>query len=124
MSYRHKKSSCSKKTREILEDFEPPEEDKYGPVQVTEAVNDLASRKESDTAKEKETNVLPPDAEERLRSDDERQVQIPPMPTNEIEPLEDYVPIQEASFEVEATKEDIEKKRKKRNYVEFRADYG
>ncbi|MFW9800809.1 MAG: hypothetical protein ACFFD9_10255 [Candidatus Thorarchaeota archaeon] len=124
MSYRHKKSSCSKKTREILEDFEPPEEDKYGPVQVVEAVNDVTPSKETDAVTEEETNVHSPDAEEGLRSDDERQVQIPPMPTNEIELLEDYVPIQEASFEVEATKEDLEKKRKKRNYVEFRADYG
>ncbi len=124
MSYRHKKSSCSKKTREILEDFEPPEEDKYGPVQVSGAVNDVASSKEDDSVKEEEANVRTPDAEERLESDDERQVQIPPLPTNEMELLEDYVPIQEATFEVEATKEDIEKKKKKRNYVEFRPDYG
>ncbi len=124
MSYRHKKSSCSKKTREILEDFEPPEDDKYGQVQVAGAVNDVTSGEETDTVKKEETNVLSPDAEEGLESNDERQVQIPPMPTNEVELLEDYVPIQEATFEVEATKEDIEKKKKKRNYVEFRPDYG
>jgi hypothetical protein len=67
-----------------------------------------------------------PEAENILDEDVdlmEDEIQLPPMPVNETEGLEDYSPIEEPTFEVEATKEEVEKKRKKRNYVEFREDY-
>ncbi|MHA2378380.1 MAG: hypothetical protein ACXADO_02780 [Candidatus Thorarchaeota archaeon] len=119
MSYRHKRSACSKKTREILEDFEYQEEDKYGLIQVEKAVNPAAKRERARSKQENGSNVRASEAEEIV----EQEIPVPPLPVNEAELLEEYVPIQEASFEVEAAKEDIEKKRKKRNYREFRSDY-
>jgi len=119
MSYRHKSSACSKKTREILEDFEYQEESKYGLPEVEKAVNHTAKRENARSEQEEETNARTDEAEENV----EQEIPVPPSPVNEAELLEEYIPIQEASFEVEAAKEDIEKKRKKRNYREFRSDY-
>jgi hypothetical protein len=120
MSYRHKRTACSKKTREILEDFEYQEESKYGLPQVEAAVNPTTERERAHSEHEEEANVRADEVEERVEPD----IPIPPTPVNEAESLEEYVPIQEASFEVEEAKEQIEKKRKKRNYREFRQDYG
>ena len=120
MSYRHKRTTCSKKTQEILEDFEYQEESKYGLPQVETAVNDTVKREKPRSEHEEEANVRTDEVEERVEPD----IPIPPTPVNEAEFLEEYVPIQEASFEVEEAKEQIEKKRKKRNYREFRQDYG
>lgn len=119
MSYRHKRSACSKKTREILEDFEYQEESKYGLPQVETAVNHTAKREDARSEQEEETNARIDETEESV----EQEIPVPPSPVNEAEFLEEYIPIQEASFEVEEAKEDIEKKRKKRNYREFRSDY-
>ena len=120
MSYRHKRTTCSKKTQEILEDFEYREESKYGLPQVETAVNDTAKGERARSEREEEANVRADEVGERVEPD----IPIPPTPVNEAEFLEEYVPIQEASFEVEEAKEQIEKKRKKRNYREFRQDYG
>jgi hypothetical protein len=120
MSYRHKRSTCSKKTREILEDFEYQEESKYGLPRVETAVNPTAESEGVRSEHEEGANVHADEAGERVEQD----IPIPPTPVNEAELLEEYVPIQEASFEVEEAKEQIEKKRKKRNYREFRPDYG
>ncbi len=118
MSYRHKRTECSKRTREILEDFEYLEENKYGLPRVEAAVNDTAIGEGSRRGDEEKTNVRAGKAGGRA----EQEVPIPPTPVNEAEILEEYVPIEEASFEVEAAKEKIEKKRKRRNYREFRSD--
>ncbi len=40
-----------------------------------------------------------------------------------IEEMESYQPAQELHFEVSEVKEKIEKKKKRRNYIEFRPDY-
>lgn len=118
MSYRHKRTECSKKMREILEEFEYQEENKYGLPQVESAVNDTAKREGSGGESEEEANVRAREAGGRI----EQEVPIPPTPVNEAEVLEEYIPIKEASFEVEEAKEKMEKKRKKRNYREFRSD--
>ncbi|MFW9945153.1 MAG: hypothetical protein ACFFB7_09160 [Candidatus Sifarchaeia archaeon] len=59
MSYRHKRTECSKKMREILEEFEYQEENKYGLPQVESAVNDTANREGSGRECEEEANVRP-----------------------------------------------------------------
>ena len=118
MTYRHKKTICSKRTRDILERYTRQDE-KYASVQFASVVNTEATeeRMEEEELREAE-NVLDEDL------DCIEEIQLPPMPINETEGLEDYTPIEEPTFEVEATKEEVEKKRKKRNYVEFREDYG
>ncbi|MHA2602849.1 MAG: hypothetical protein AM324_012065 [Candidatus Thorarchaeota archaeon SMTZ1-83] len=119
MSYRHKRTSALKRTREILEDYEYREESKYGLPQVGAAINQTAKREGAHSEPEEEANRRTEGTGERPG----QEIPIPPMPVNEAEFLEEYVPIEEASFEVEATKEKIEKKRKRRNYREFRSEY-
>ncbi|MFW9968057.1 MAG: hypothetical protein ACFFEA_12960 [Candidatus Thorarchaeota archaeon] len=118
MTYRHKKTICSKRTREILERYASISDQKYASAQHASAINLEDSEKPIDE------NC--PDAE-NVRNEDtdliDNEIQLPPIPVNETEGLEDYTPIEEPTFEVEATKEEMEKKRKKRNYVEFRDDY-
>ena len=117
MTYRHKKTICAKKTREILEKYTRLSDEKYASVQFDDAVNTETTEKLMDEDVEEAENVLDEDV------DCIEEIQLPPMPVNETEGLEDYTPIEEPTFEVEATKEEVEKKRKKRNYVEFREDY-
>jgi hypothetical protein len=118
MTYRHKKTICSKKTREILEKYAGHSDEKYASVEFASAVNVESSEKPMDEESPEAENILDEDVD--LMEDE---IQLPPMPVNETEGLEDYSPIEEPTFEVEATKEEVEKKRKKRNYVEFREDY-
>jgi hypothetical protein len=118
MTYRHKKTICSKKTREILEKYTSHSDEKYASVELASVVNKESSEKPMDEESPEAENVLDEDVD--LMEDE---IQLPPMPVNETEGLEDYSPIEEPTFEVEATKEEVEKKRKKRNYVEFREDY-
>ncbi len=117
MTYRHKKAACSKKTREILERYAGHNDKKYASVQFAGMVNLEDAEKLEEGDKTEAENVQ----DEEIQIEDD--IQLPPMPVNETEIFEDYVPIQEVSFEVEATKEEVEKKKKKRNYIEFRADY-
>ncbi|MHA2140422.1 MAG: hypothetical protein ACXADC_04955 [Candidatus Thorarchaeota archaeon] len=118
MTYRHKKTICSKKTREILEKYTSQGDKKYASVQFASAVNVESVEKVEEEDGPEADNVL---ADEVDCMDQE--IQLPPMPVNEMEGLEDYTPMEEPTFEVEETKEEMEKKRKKRNYVEFRDDY-
>jgi len=115
MTYRHKKTICSKRTRDILERY-TRQDRKYASVQFASLVNI------EETEKNMEEEV--PEAENVLSEEVDciEEIQLPPMPVNDTEILEDYTPIEEPTFEVEATKEEVEKKRKKRNYVEFRED--
>jgi hypothetical protein len=115
MTYRHKKMICSKKTQDILEDY-TRQDGKYASVQFASVVNIETREKSMEEEVPEAENVLDDDV------DCIDEIQLPPMPVNETEGLEDYTPIEEPTFEVEATKEEVEKKRKKRNYVEFRED--
>ncbi len=116
MTYRHKKTICSKKTREILERYTRTSDSKYASVQLVSVVNIETDQKDPEEDCPEAENVLDEDA------DCIEEIQLPPMPVNETEGLEEYAPMEEPTFEVEATKEEVEKKRKKRNYVEFRED--
>ena len=55
-------------------------------------------------------NVTPGDAEDILSDE-------------ELEDMENYEPNQEMDFEVDEVKDCLEKKKKRRNYLEFRPDY-
>lgn len=118
MTYRHKKAACSKEAREILEKYARQDDKKYASVQFASAINvKFDERSKTEEESEEAENVC----DEEIQLDEG--IQLPPMPVNETEVFEEYVPIQEVSFEVEETKEVVEKKRKKRNYVEFRDEY-
>ena len=69
-----------------------------------------------------EANILPSETEEMMEccSDDEAMIDGECV---SLEDLESYKPEQEIDIEVAELKEGIEKKKKKRNYVEFREDY-
>jgi len=68
------------------------------------------------------TNILTEDAEEILEQCDEESVMIDGECVR-LEDLGSYEPIQELDVEVTELKEDFEKKKKKRNYIEFKKDY-
>jgi hypothetical protein len=116
MTYRHKRTICSKKPRDILEKY-TRQDGRYASVQFVSVVNIETTEENMEEEVPEAENVLDEDV------DCMEEIQLPPMPINETEGLEDYTPIEEPTFEVEATKEEVEKKRKKRNYVEFREDY-
>ncbi len=68
------------------------------------------------------TNVLPKETEEILEQCDDESVMIDGECIR-IEDLGSYEPIQEIDVEVTELKDDFEKKKKKRNYIEFKKDY-
>ncbi len=117
MTYQHKKSSCVKSTSEILaENFLEVQEAEYGLKldDIMPAVN--ASGTDSEPA----ANVLPPD--EPLQDDNGEDLDNDAEQVLE-QGLEDYVMLRKVTFKASDAKERIEKKEKRRNYIEFRADY-
>ncbi len=102
VTYQHKKGTCAKDTRQILsENVLELKETEYDLIKTPEAVQ------ESKT--EKRPNFL-------TRED-------PPEQDSIETDLEEYHPAQEVKMRVVDAKENIEKKKKKRNYIEFREDY-
>ena len=120
MTYQHKKDRM-KDTKEIVENIlqsKPSDYDLTKPSDiVTSGKTIQIIRGESGG-----TNVLPNDTEEILEQCDEDSVMIDGECVR-LEDLESYEPIQEIEVEVTELKEGIEKKKKKRNYIEFKKDY-
>lgn len=120
MSYRHKKDRCMKDTKEIVENI----------LQLGASEYDLSDPSEIVTSgktiqiiqrKPAETNVLPNDTEMgECCSEDEAMVDGKCV---KLKDLETYEPGEEIDIEVAELKEGIEKKKKKRNYIEFKKDY-
>ncbi len=69
-----------------------------------------------------ETNILPSDTEEMMERCSEDEAMVDGKCVS-LEDLESYNPGQEIDIEAAELKEGIEKKKKKRNYIEFRKDY-
>jgi hypothetical protein len=69
-----------------------------------------------------ETNVLPADTEELIDYCDEDEIMVDGKCVR-LEDLESYDSGHEIGIEAADLKEGIEKKKKKRNYIEFRKDY-
>jgi len=121
MTYRHKKDQCMKDTKEIVENIIQSEASDYDLADSTEIVTSGKTIQiiRSETT---EPNILPSDTEEMMECCDEDSVMV----DGECVSLEDlgtYEPDQEIDIEVAELKEGIEKKKKKRNYIEFREDY-
>ena len=120
MTYHHKRDSCSKETREILENLFREDLDSY---ELNEETQTRATDREDPAEPLKgDENVL--SAQAVLLLSDTGQ----PLEKGRVNPvglagLERYLPPHEVNFEATEAKESFEKKKKKRNYVEFRADY-
>ena len=120
MTYQHKKDRM-KDTKEIVENILQSKATDYDLTNPSEIVTSGKTiqiiRGESGG-----TNVLPNDTEEILEQCDEESVMIDGQCVR-LEDLESYEPIQEIEVEVDELKEGIEKKKEKRNYIEFKKDY-
>jgi len=97
-----------KETREILDNILHMKKSEYEIVEpsTTSAVSEPEDQKEPDGA-----NVLTGEADSMLSEQ------------GSMEDMETYEPTQEMDFEVDEVKDSVEKKKKKRNYIEFRSDY-
>ena len=120
MTYRHKKDQCIKDTKDIVENILQSEASDYDLADPSEIVTSGKTIQiiRSDT----NPNILPADTEEMMECCDEDSVMV----DGECVSLEDlgtYEPGQEIDVEAADLKEGIEKKKKKRNYIEFRKDY-
>jgi hypothetical protein len=117
MTYQHKKTSCAKKTKDILnENFLKVKKAEYALEETTEPLD-----KENHVGKvmKNDINTLPSDTEEVLSEDnvEDAQEHIPDIGNGE------YTPEEETRIEPETTKKSIEKKKGMRNYMDFRIDY-
>ena len=121
VTYHHKKDPCMKETKEIVENILQMKASDYDLADSSEIVTSGKTiqiiRSEST-----EANILPSETEEMMEccSDDEAMIDGECV---SLEDLESYKPEQEIDIEVAELKEGIEKKKKKRNYIEFRKDY-
>ena len=107
MTYHHKRGSCLKETREILDDILHMKKSEYETIQPS-SVSSTPKPKEE---KQAETaNILPGDNEAIMSEEEQAE-------------MESYEPTQEMDFEVDEVKDCLEKKKKRRNYIEFRPDY-
>ncbi len=97
-----------KETREILDNILRMEKSDY---ELLESSTESITSKPSGHKRPDRTNVLPSEADS-LSHDEEN-----------IDNMETYESTQEIDFEADEIKECLEKKKKKRNYIEFRPDY-
>jgi hypothetical protein len=102
MTYRHKRDPCTKEARDIIENILRANTTNYD---LTET-SDVESRKTVHF--ENGPNVLVSDVDREK---------------NNLDEIEKYQPCQDVDFEALDVKECFEKKKKRRNYIEFRADY-
>jgi hypothetical protein len=106
MTYRHKRDQCTKEARDILENILCENVSNYD---MTGDRGGGIPEKTRDTVHiENGANVLVSDVDRE---------------NNNLDEMEEYRPSQEFDFEAREVKEGFEKKKKKRNYIEFRADY-
>jgi hypothetical protein len=92
-----------KETREILDNILHMKKSEY-------EMFETSTSKPVAQKKKKKANVLPGQANEQLNEEI-------------MEDMENYKSTQELDFEVDDVKDCLEKKKKWRNYIEFRPDY-
>ncbi|MHA1959655.1 MAG: hypothetical protein ACW99U_05460 [Candidatus Thorarchaeota archaeon] len=111
MTYEHKHAICTKKTREILGDI----------LRFAKSEYEIAMSGVSQSEVENEDRET--DSENIISPKDEDIEEAPATPSEETNVMEHYAPIREMDFEPKEAQEAFEKKKKGRNYLEFRADY-
>jgi hypothetical protein len=97
-----------KETREILDNILQMKKSEY---ELLESSTASITSKPSDHKRHDRTNVLSSEADSTLHDE------------GTMDKMETYEPTQELDFEVDEVKECLEKKKKRRNYIEFRPDY-
>lgn len=121
VTYQHKKDRCMKDTKEIVENILRMEASEYDLAEPSDIVTSGKTiqiiRRETT-----EANILPKETEEMMEHCSDEEAMIDGKCVR-LEDLETYEPGQEIEVEVSELKEGIEKKKKKRNYIEFRKDY-
>ena len=123
MTYRHKKDPCTKETKEIVENILQNESSDYDLADSSEIVTSGKTvqimRNENH-----EVNTIPDETEELMEECSENE-EIVDEESISLEDMETYEPDQEIEIEFEVTElqEGIEKKKKKRNYIEYRKEY-
>ncbi len=125
MTYQHKRTRCAKEAKDILENIAKLRKTEYDLMETTEAVK-VGSPFDDVLSGESRSNVLPGQArtvlqEEGHQESDEKETQVH---DHDGEEFEDYKPAIEVKLDAQQAKEIFEKKRKHRNYAEFRFDYG
>lgn len=105
MTYRHKRDQCAKETRDIIENILRENVSSYDMI---DSGGGLSQKSKETMHIENGANVLVSDIDRD---------------TDNLDKMEHYKPSQEFDFEVSEVKEGFEKKKKRRNYIEFRADY-
>ncbi|UCE10200.1 MAG: hypothetical protein JSW61_14710 [Candidatus Thorarchaeota archaeon] len=112
MTYEHKHAICTKKTKEIIGDIM-----RFGKSEYEITMSGV-SRGEA----EKEDDDSVTIESQRIEKESEKAVD-PEESSDEINVMEHYAPIREMDFEPKEAQEVFEKKKKGRNYLEFREDY-
>ena len=97
-----------KETREILDNILRMKKSEY---ELLEPSGSSTTSKSLDKKERAKTNILPGETDGLLSRE------------GTLEDMENYRPNQELNFEVDEVKECLEKKKKRRNYIEFRPDY-
>ena len=110
-----------KETKEIVENILQSEASDYDLADPSEIVTSGKTIQiiNNETA---DPNILPEDTDEMMERCDEDSVMVDGECVG-LEDLETYEPGEEIDIEVAELKEGIEKKKKKRNYIEFKKDY-
>jgi hypothetical protein len=106
MTYRHKRDNCSKETRDIIENILNANASDYD-------LSEVSGERPPEKSKEK---VYIENGANVLVSDIDGE-------NNHLEEMGSYQPCQEVDFEAIEVKDCFEKKKKRRNYIEFKADY-
>ncbi len=97
-----------KETKEILDNILRMKKSEY---ELLETSVSSTSSKLRDRKNSKKANVLSSEADEVLSSEEA------------LKEMENYNPTQKLDFKVDDIKDCLEKKKKRRNYIEFRPDY-
>lgn len=105
MTYRHKRDPCIKNTKDIIDNILRERTDEYDLAETSQ--KGYSSKSREVILIENEANVLISDVEEDYAN---------------LSEMENYKPCQEFNFEVTEVKDVFEKKKKRRNYIEFRED--
>jgi hypothetical protein len=114
MTYEHKHAICTKKTEEIIGDIMRFAKSEY---EIAMSGVSRGDAENEDDASDSE-NIIPPKGEKETG-----EVTTSEPPSEETNVMEHYEPIREMDFEPKEAQEAFEKKKKGRNYLEFRADY-
>ncbi|TXT54934.1 MAG: hypothetical protein BAJATHORv1_50187 [Candidatus Thorarchaeota archaeon] len=124
MGYHHKRETCAKGTKEVLENILKDRKTEYELLGSTETIR-VGSPIEEIVEEEAVTNILPGDAEEIIEESEQVEVASEDIQDemNELDSLVEYKAMIQVEFPVRDAKDEYEKKRKKRNYIEFRFDY-